>query len=237
MTRLVPLLSLLLLGAGPSPAPERPVPSPPPAARSPYLPSGLPDGWYATIETSLGVALAHLFPEQAPQAVAYFAAFAEGKMEWHDTVTGEIRKQPYYDGLLVHKIKPFERLELGDPTGTGRGAPLIYVPFEQGPKGFGAPYRIGMTRSSLGRISAAMIFVTDAALPYFNNQHPCIGEIVAGQSIIDRICSIPVDGDDVPQRPIRVDRIRIHKVGDPPPLAEPVPYVPKPVEFEAKPGS
>lgn len=225
-------------GAGPAPSPGPPPPSTAPVTgaggRSPFLPPGLDPGWYATIETSLGVMLVRLFPEQAPQTVAYFAAFAEGRAEWPDTVTGEIQKRPYYDGLIVHKIKPMERFELGDPTGTGRGAPLIYLPLETGPKTFDRPYRLGMTRSSLGRVSASLFFVTMVSTPYFGVQHPCFGEIVAGQTLVDRICALPADSNGKPDNPVVVDRIRIHKVGDPTPLQDPVPYTPKSTEFGAR---
>lgn len=238
-TALLLLAEIALLattGAGPVPTPVAPSPSPIAAAesRSPLLPPGLQPGWYATIETGFGVMLARLFPEQAPQAVAYFAAFAEGRMEWPDTITGETQKRPYYDGLAVHKVKPMERFEFGDPTGTGRGSPLIYVPLELGPKVFDHPYRLGMTRSSLGRVSASLFFVTMVSVPHFGVQHPCFGEIVAGQSIVDRICAVPVNSADKPDQPIVVNRIRIHKVGDPPPLQSPVPFTPQPTEFKAR---
>lgn len=222
------IAGLASLGASPVSSPS---PAPAATGRSPFLPPGLEPGWYATIETNLGVMLARLFPEQAPQAVAYFAAFAEGRMEWPDTISGEPQKRPYYDGVTVHKVTPMERFELGDPTGTGRGSPLIYVPLETGPKTFDHPYRLGMTRSGLGRVSASLFFVTMVSVPYFAVQHPCFGEIVAGQTIVDRICAVPVNSAGKPERPIVVDRIRIHKVGDPAPLQEPVPYTPKPTEL------
>ena len=64
---------------------------------------GLPDGWYAQIETSEGTIVALLHPDQAPQSVAHFASFAEGTQSWTDATTGEVLKRPYYDGAAVHK--------------------------------------------------------------------------------------------------------------------------------------
>ena len=82
---------------------------------------GLPVGWYAVIDTSLGRILARLLPEQAPQAVAHFAALAEGRLEWNDPFTGKPRRDPYYDGVVIHRVAAGQRFEAGDPTGTSRG--------------------------------------------------------------------------------------------------------------------
>ena len=209
--------------------------APGPAAPPADLPPGLPTGWYTRIQTSMGTIIARLLPEQAPQTVAYFAAFAEGRMSWVDPLTGETKKGHYYDGLKVHKAIAGERFEAGDPTETGRGSPLIYVvPELKNPKNFDAPGRLGMTRSSLGRISASLFFVTSGSLPYLNNRHPCFGEVVSGQDVVWEICTVKTQPSGKPITPVVLESVRVLPVGNPPPLQEPVPYTPIPLDFGPK---
>ena len=196
------------------------------------LPPGLPDGWYARIDTSMGTILARLLPEQAPQSVAHFAALAQGRLPWIDPLTGTTKQGHYYDGLLVHKAEAAQRFETGDPTATGRGAPLFYVPIEGvGPINFHQPWRLGMTRSSQGKISGVLFFVTVSSLPHLSGRHPCFGEVVSGKKVVRSICSVKTLSDGKPLEPIVVERLRVLKAGEPPPLPDPVPYRPPASEF------
>ena len=195
-----------------------------------------PQGWYALIETSLGSFTVKLLPEQAPQTVAHFAAFAQGRMEWVDIATGEKLKRPFYDGLAIHRVTVKQRFEAGDPTGTSRGAPLVWVPKEQGPVDFSRPFRVGMTGSSMQRISGVLFFVSMVAEPYFNPTHNCFGEVVDGQSVVEAICGVRTDKNKVPLEPVTIKKVSILKSGNPPPLAEPVRYRPPHPVPEARPA-
>ncbi len=202
------------------------------APPEPPLPANLPEGWYARIETSLGTIVARLLPDQAPQSVAHFAALAEGRLEWIDPLTGVTKKGNYYDGLKVHLALAEQRFEVGDPTETGRGAPLIYVPPEgKGPVNFDAAGRLGMTRSSLGRISGVLFFVTAAPLPFLTGAHPCFGEVAVGRDVVRAICGVKTSPRGKPLDPVVLKKVRLEKVGDPKPLPDPVPFTPKPMAF------
>lgn len=185
-----------------------------------------PPGWYAVVETTLGSFTLRLLPEQAPQTVAHFAAFAEGRMEFVDPLTGNPKKVPYYDGVTVHKVTPAQRFEAGDITGTSRGMPLVYVPAEVGPVNFSRPFRAGMTASGLQRISAVTFFVTMISEPYFTAGHNCFGEVVEGKDVVERICRVRTDANRVPLEPIVIRHVAIVKSGNPAPLPEPRPYRP-----------
>jgi peptidyl-prolyl cis-trans isomerase A (cyclophilin A) len=208
-----------------------------PAVAAPHsLPEGFAEGWYAKIETSLGTIVARLLPEQAPQGVAHFAAFAAGRMTWTDIMTGSEKTGPFYDGLAIHKVASAERFEAGDPTGTGRGAPLVYVPIEVGgPFNFDRPYRIGLTRSGGAKVNGAMFFVTRTSQPFLTHRHPCIAEVVAGREVVDAICTVKSSPEGKPLATIVIDRIRILKVGDPPPIPDPVAFTPKVPTFDVRP--
>lgn len=194
--------------------------------RNPYH-VGLPQGWYADIDTTLGPILVRLLPEQAPQTVAHFAALAEGRLEWVDPLTGETQKKRYYDGLKVHVALAAQRFEAGDPTETGRGAPPIWLPPElEGPVTFNRAGRMGMTRSSFGKISGALFFITAAPNPALKGFHPCFGYVLQGREVVKAICGVKTDPRNKPLDPIVLNHVRIVKVGDPAPLPEPVHYKP-----------
>lgn len=191
------------------------------------LPEGLPIGWYLVLETDAGTIVARLLPEQAPQSIAHVAAFAQGRLAWTDPFTGESVQRPYYDGVAIHRVVAGERFEVGDPTGTGRGAPPVWVPQEgEGSVNFSKAYRVGLTRTGQSRVNGAMFFVTAIPAPWLNRRHPCIGEIVSGREVVDRICALKTDGEGRPLEKVTIRRATIRPVGDPPPIPEPVVYVP-----------
>lgn len=197
-----------------------------------------PQGWYAIFDTTLGSFTVRLFPEQAPQTVAHFAAFAEGRMEFVDLLTGEKKKAPLYEGLAIHRVTAEKRFEAGDPTGTGHGGPLDYVPPEPGPQDFSRPFRMGSTGSSMQRISGSMFFISMVAEPYLNASHNCFGEVVEGQDVVEKICGVKTDSKRVPVTPVFIRHVAIVKSGRPAPLAEPVHYKPpRPVPVARPPDS
>jgi len=113
-------LALLIAAAASAVAAEE-ISSPAPAPD--VLPAGTAEGWYARIDTSLGSIVGRLLPQQAPQSVAHFAAFAEGRMTWTDIMTGEKKTGPFYDGLTIHKAVPAERFERPARGAKPAGAP------------------------------------------------------------------------------------------------------------------
>ena len=88
-----------------------------------------------------------------------------------------------------------------------------------------------MTRASLGRVSGVQFFVTVVPTPWLKNQHPCFGDVVLGIDVIQAITSVKVGPGGKPIDPITITRIGIYRVGDVPPLPDPVRYHPKPLTF------
>jgi cyclophilin family peptidyl-prolyl cis-trans isomerase len=194
-------------------------------------PEGLHPGWYARIETDMGRIIARLLPEQAPQAVAHFAALAEGELEWLDHATGETHKAPFYDGVQVYKAEAGYRFEVGGSSGTGRGGPLLYLPREglEGPVDFSGAGRLGMTRSPDGpQFSAFRFFVTYGARPRLTGLYPCFGVVVSGREIVLEISAVKTYSNGRPIDPVLINEIRIFSVGEPEPLPEPLPHKPEP---------
>ena len=79
----------------------------------------LPDGVYAKMETSKGDMIIQFFDKEAPVTVANFVGLAQGTIENKAKAKG----QPYYDGIIFHRVIKDFMIQGGDPTGTGMGDP------------------------------------------------------------------------------------------------------------------
>ena len=75
------------------------------------------------IKTPLGEISCKLFPEKAPKTVASFVGLARGKKAWRDPLSGEVKTEPFFDGLAFHRVIPEYMIQGGDPRGTGSGGP------------------------------------------------------------------------------------------------------------------
>jgi len=238
------LVGLAGVAADPPAAPtSAPAASSPPAAPTTASedawqpPTGLPQGWYASIETTMGTVVARLLPEQAPQSVAHFVGLAQGTLPWLDVTTGETISAPYYDGMPIETVMAGKFFESGDGAALGRGTPMMFVPEHEGagPVNFNQPYMLGLTRLAGARISAAKFFVTVAAQPWLNGESPCFGSVMDGRETIFNISQVKAYSSHRPIDEVRIEHIRIFAVGDPPALPEPEPYQPqrKEIEFDA----
>ena len=195
-------------------------------------PPSLRPGWYARLETTFGRIIIRLLPSQAPRSVAYFAALAEGTIEWTDSITGEVQTDPYYDGILVTKVLDARRFEAGDVRTDGKFAPTFFIPMEGGgPINFMKSYRAGMMVSGSGHQQGVSFFLTSSPDPMLSSQHPCFGEVVRGQRIIDQITGVRAYNNDRPVEDVVIEKVRLFKVGDVPPLPEPVAYFPQPEQL------
>jgi len=206
------------------------------AEEAPFEPS--PEwqiGHYARIETDFGRIVARLLPKQAPQSVAHFAAMAMGEMEWTDP-TGESKKFPYYDGIPIHNIRAGFLFEAGDWTGTGKGAPPLYVPDEgHGPINFSQAGRLGMARPG-AKPSAVQFFATYASNPRLNRVFPCFGAIVEGREVIFQLSQQKAYNNGKPVDEIKIHEIRIFTIGNPSPLPEPRQSASGPKKLERRDG-
>jgi peptidyl-prolyl cis-trans isomerase A (cyclophilin A) len=104
---------------------ERLVPEPPTADDLAAYTADL-DGegpLYATLETTMGTIRCRLLEEEAPMTVANFVGLARGLKAWRHPATGEVSKEPLYDGTIFHRVIPEFMIQGGDPLGEGRGGP------------------------------------------------------------------------------------------------------------------
>jgi len=75
------------------------------------------------IQTTLGDVEVKLFRNDAPKTVDKFIGLVEGTKEFEDAKTGKKVKQPFYNGLIFHRVIKDFMIQGGCPMGNGRGGP------------------------------------------------------------------------------------------------------------------
>lgn len=156
--------------------PEKDIPDMPPEENA------LPDGLYARIHTSRGEILCRLFFAQTPLTVCNFAGLAEGKLN-----TRLRAGQPFYDGLMFHRVIPDFMIQGGCPLGNGTGGPGY---------NFRNEIVAGLRHDGPGILSMAnagpdtngsQFFITHRETPWLDGKHTVFGRVMEGQEVVDAI--------------------------------------------------
>lgn len=144
----------------------------------------LEKGFYAEIQTNRGETLLRLHEEKAPLTVANFIGLAEGKLTVFDTIQ---QKEPFYDGILFHRVIANFMIQAGDPTGVGSGGPgyKFFDETDNQLKHDGAGI---LSMANAGpNTNGSQFFITHVATPHLNGKHTVFGQVVQGQEVVDAI--------------------------------------------------
>jgi peptidyl-prolyl cis-trans isomerase A (cyclophilin A) len=172
------------------------------------------DQLYATLHTNHGAIRLELFPNHAPATVRNFVALAEGTKEYTDPRTGEKGSGPYYDGTVVHRVKPRFMIQMGDPTGTGTGEPGYRFADEFHPSlYFNEPYLLAMANFGRPGTNGSQFFITVAPQPHLNRKHTIFGKVADEESarVVDAIAKTPTGPGDRPVEDVVLERVEIER--------------------------
>ena len=177
-------------------------------AALPAFSADLPDGLYATLDTTKGKIVVKLNYKEAPMTVANFVGLAEGTKD-----SNKPKGTKFYDGLTFHRVIPNFMIQGGYPEGTGRGGPGYSFPDEtrhdllldgpgvlamanSDPQGSKAAF------SNAGHSNGSQFFITHKDTPWLNGFHTVFGHVVEGQDVVNKI----VKGD-------KINTVTIQRVG------------------------
>ena len=167
------------------------------------------------MNTSEGSITINLFDDKAPNTVANFLGLATGEKEWKNPETGEKSNDPFYDGLVFHRVISGFMIQGGCPLGTGTGGPGYNFDDEIHPElNFNAPYMLAManagTRNGRGT-NGSQFFITTAATPWLNGKHTIFGEVADDDSraVVDEIGAVRTGPGDRPVEPVVISSIDV----------------------------
>ena len=168
-------------------------------------------GVFARFNTSEGDFTVRLFDQEAPRTVENFVGLADGSKEWTDPRTNKKVTQPYYDGIVFHRVIAGFMIQGGDPLGQGIGGPGY---------NFADEFHPTLRHSKPGILSMAnrgpntnggQFFITLAPTPHLDDRHSIFGEVVDGMDVVTRIGSVKTDARDRPVKDVSITSIVIER--------------------------
>ena len=122
-----------------------------------------------------------------------------------------------YDGTLIHRNLKGFIVQMGDPTGTGKGGRSIF----DTPTGKFADEPAGLARKHARRgvlsmansgpnTNGSQFFLTYRAHPSLDGKHVAFGQVIDGWDALDRLEKVPVGAGDRPVAEVRVKGVTIH---------------------------
>jgi peptidyl-prolyl cis-trans isomerase A (cyclophilin A) len=159
----------------------------------------------------MGAFTVRLFDQEAPRTVENFVGLADGTKEWTDPRTNRRVKQPYYDGVIFHRVIDGFMIQGGDPLGQGIGGPGYT---------FADEFHPSLRHSKAGILSMAnrgpntnggQFFITLGKTPHLDDRHSVFGEVVEGMDVVEAIGKAPTGDRDRPLTDIVIQSVRIER--------------------------
>jgi len=166
---------------------------------------------YAQFETSEGNFTIRLFDKEAPNTVANFVGLAEGTKEWTDPRTNQKVTQPYYDGIIFHRVIDGFMIQGGDPLGQGIGGPGYKFADEFHPSlRHSKPGILSMANAG-PNTNGGQFFITLGPTPHLDNKHSVFGEVEEGMDVVRKIGSIATGPRDRPLKDVVINSVKIDR--------------------------
>lgn len=170
----------------------------------------LGDGLYAHMETTKGEMLIKLHEKETPMTVASFVGLAEGKIE----NTAKDEGEPFYDGLIFHRVIKDFMIQGGDPTGTGMGDPGYKFEDEFDENLKHDKKGILSMANSGPNTNGSQFFITEVPTPWLDGKHTVFGEVIQGIEVVDSIANVEKGAQDRPVEDVRIVHLNIVRKGD-----------------------
>ena len=161
----------------------------------------------AILHTNHGDITITLFPNHAPETVANFVGLAKGEKENKARPLGE----PFYDGLIFHRVIDGFMIQGGCPDGRGTGGPGYTFKDEPHPElVFDKPYLLAMANAGPGT-NGSQFFITVAPTTWLNFKHTIFGEVADEESrkVVDEIGAVKTGSGDRPVEPVVIESVEI----------------------------
>ena len=166
---------------------------------------------YADFNTSEGNFTIRLFDKEAPNTVANFVGLAEGTKEWTDPRTNQKSTQPFYDGIIFHRVIDGFMIQGGDPLGQGVGGPGYKFADEFHPSlRHNRPGILSMDNAGPNS-NGSQFFITLVPTPHLDNRHSVFGEVIEGMDVVQKIGKARTGPRDRPVNDIVIQSVKIRR--------------------------
>ena len=166
---------------------------------------------YATLQTNKGDVVIRLFPNHAPKTVSNFVGLAEGTKEWTDPRTNKKVNQPYYDGIIFHRVIDGFMIQGGDPLGQGVGGPGYKFADEFHPSLRHNKEGILSMANAGPNTNGGQFFITLGPTPHLDNKHSVFGQVESGMDVVRKIGSSATGPRDRPLKDVVIQAVKIDR--------------------------
>ena len=171
------------------------------------------NGIYAEFNTSLGSYTCALYYAQSPKAVASFIGLATGQRAWLSLPTGVVKTNPFYAGIIHHRVISNFVIQAGSPNGVGTDGPgYAFVDEFTNTLRFDSFGVLAMANSGPDS-SGSQYFVTVSPQPGLNDVHTIFGKLYGGSNVVFTISSVATDGNNKPLTNVVINSLNIRRVG------------------------
>ena len=171
------------------------------------------DGLYATIQTTMGNVCFELYYTNVPRTVANFVSLAEGTRPWIDPRDGFISSEPYYNGIIFHRVIDGFMIQGGSPKGDGTDGPGYIFTDEFDPAlRHDRPGIVSMANSGPDS-NGGQFFITVAPTDWLDDVHTVFGSVVEGMQVVSNIAAVATDSGARPLVDIAITNVFITRNG------------------------
>jgi peptidyl-prolyl cis-trans isomerase A (cyclophilin A) len=174
---------------------------------------GQTNGIFADFTTSMGSFTCRLEYAIAPKAVANFMGLATGQRPWLDLPSGVARTNPFYNGLLFHRVVAGFVIQAGSPNGQGTDGPGYIVPDEISPLlRFNNTGILAMANTGTNS-NGSQFFITVTNTPFLNDGYTIFGELAGGTNVVIAISRVATNANSKPLTNVVIQNVAIRRVG------------------------
>ena len=171
------------------------------------------DGMYATLQTTMGDVCFELYYTNTPRTVANFVSLAEGSRPWIDPRSTFVSSEPYYDGIIFHRVITNFMIQCGSPKGDGTDGPGYSFEDEfDSSLRHDRPGIVSMANSGPNS-NGGQFFITVADTSHLDDVHSVFGSVVEGMDVVYNIAAVAVDARSKPLIDVTITNVFITRNG------------------------
>jgi cyclophilin family peptidyl-prolyl cis-trans isomerase len=121
-------------------------------------------------------------------------------------------RRPMYDNITFHRVVRHQMIQSGDPTGLGSHNCGFTIRDEYLPGlRFDRPGRLAMANVGKENTGGCQFFITDQAIPSWDNKYAIFGQVVSGLDVVRTINRKPLVGEK-PVAPVTLKHVGIMRI-------------------------